>query len=135
MNRIRLLALGSILLLALTTSAQQTQTSTTGLDKYGVPTVEAQMKLLTGRLHLTPGQQVKMKPILQDLRDATLKIVQDKSSSYDEQLANVRPWRYNTDKRMREILNDVQKKELDQVEQEPHPEMHGNLGGPPPATR
>jgi len=46
----------------------------------------------------------------------------------------VRPWREKADKRIREILNDDQKKKLDQLEQEPHPELHGNLNGatPPP---
>ena len=37
--------------------------------------------------------------------------------------------------RIRDILNDDQKKKLDQLEQEPHPELHGNLHGetqPPP---
>jgi len=38
------------------------------------------------------------------------------------------------DKKIREILNDDQKKKLDQLEQEPHPELHGSLNGatPPP---
>jgi hypothetical protein len=36
-----------------------------------------------------------------------------------------------TDKKMREILSDDQKKKLDQYEQGPHPEVHGTLSGTP----
>jgi hypothetical protein len=45
--------------------------------------------------------------------------------------------RYNADKQIREVLSEDQKKKLDQFEQEPHPEMHGNLRGAtssPPQT-
>jgi hypothetical protein len=37
--------------------------------------------------------------------------------------------RYKADKQIREILSEDQKKKLDQYEQGPHPEMHGNLSG------
>lgn len=132
MNRIRLLALGTMVMFASTMAAQQTTTG--GPAKNSVPTAEEQLKVLTGKLDLTGDQQAKIKPILQELHDATEKIVQDESLSRDERLAKVRPWRYKTDKKIREILNDDQKKKLDQYEQGPHPEMHGSLSGatPPP---
>jgi hypothetical protein len=47
----------------------------------GVPTVEVHLKLLTEKLALTADQQTKIKPILQELHDATLKAVQDESMS------------------------------------------------------
>ena len=40
--------------------------------------------------------------------------------------------REKADKKIREILNDDQKKKLDQLEQEPHSELHGNLNGATP---
>ncbi len=54
--------------------------------------------------------------------------------SREERLGHVRAWREKADKKIREILNDDQKKKLDQLEQEPHSELHGNLNGatPPP---
>ena len=38
---------------------------------------------------------------------------------------NVRACREKADKKMREILDDDQKKKLDELEQETHPELHG----------
>ncbi len=135
MNRIRLLALGTIWMFASAMVAQQTNIGASA--KGGVPTAEEQLKVLTGKLDLTGEQQAKIKPILEELHDATQKIVQDESLSRDERLAKVRPWRYKTDKKIREVLNDDQKKKLDQYEQGPHPEMHGSLSGatPPPSPQ
>jgi Spy/CpxP family protein refolding chaperone len=134
MNRIRLLAIGTVLMLALTTVAQQT--GSVGNEKQSqnsaqgaVPTPEEQLKVLTPRLDLTNDQVDKMKPILQRLHDGTQKIMDDKSLTHEEQLARVRPLRYNARDQMMEILNDEQKKKLDEYLQGPHPEMHGNLSG------
>jgi Spy/CpxP family protein refolding chaperone len=138
MNRIRLLAIGAILIFAMTAAAQQTATGPGGTDKdeHGqraaqgdVPTVGQQLKVLTEKLDLTGDQQARITPILQELHDATQKLVQDKSLSREERLAKVRPQRYKADKQIREILSDDQKKKLDQYLQGPHSEMHGNLSG------
>jgi hypothetical protein len=133
MNRYRLFMLGTILLFAFATKAQQPPTSvapakgTSGAEDPGLPTVEAQLKVLTEKLGLTSDQQVKIKPIVQELHDATLKLMQDGELTHEERLEKVRPVRFNADKKIREILNDDQKKKLDQYEQGPHREMHGNL--------
>ena len=92
--------------------------------------------MLTQKLDLSVDQQPKVKTILQELRDASLKLTQDESTSREELLNKVRPLRMNADKKIREILSDDQKKKLDQYLQGPHSEMHGNLSGAtPPATR
>jgi Spy/CpxP family protein refolding chaperone len=147
MNRIRLLAIGSILLLSLTAPAQQTATGPGGTDQQerrqrgaqdDLPTVETQLKVLTEKLDLTGDEQVKIKPILQELHDATLRLVQDENMSREERLSKVRPQRYKADKKIREILSDDQTKKLDQYLRGPHGEMHGNLSGataPPPAEQ
>jgi len=132
MNRIRLIAIGAMLVVALTTVAQQPTTSASTKnasagDHAGVPAAEGQLKFLTAKLELTGDQQEKIKPVLQDLHDATVKLVQDESMSHEERLSKVRDSRYTADKKIRAILNDDQKKKLDQVEQEPHPELHGNV--------
>jgi Spy/CpxP family protein refolding chaperone len=139
----RLLAIGTTFIIALTASAQQAAAGpgATGKNEHGqraaqdgVPKVEQMLKVLTEKLALTSDQQRKIKPILQELHDATQKIVQDESLSREERLAKVGPRRYKADKQIREILTDDQKKKLDQYQQGPHPEMHGNLNGttPPP---
>jgi Spy/CpxP family protein refolding chaperone len=94
-----------------------------------VPAVEQQLNVPTQRLDLTGEQQARITPILQGLHDATQKIVQDKSLSREERLAQVRPQRYKADKQIREVLSDDQKKKLDQYLQGPHSEMHGSLSG------
>ena len=143
MNRIRLLPIGTVVMFALTLVAQQATTRPGGPAKSvsgngDVPTVEQQLKVLTEKLDLTGDQQARITPILQELHDATQKLVQDKSLSREERLAEVRPHRYKADKQIREFLSDDQKKKLDRYLQGPHPEMHGSLSGatpPPPAPK
>ena len=139
MNRIRLLAIGSMLLIAPGMVPQQT--APTGEPAKGaaqavvLPDVEDQLKVLTQKLDLALDQQPKVKTILQELHDASLKLMQGESTSHEELLRKVRPLRMNAEKKIREILNDDQKKKLDQYLQGPHSEMHGNLSGvTPPAT-
>lgn len=138
MNRIRLLVIGTMFsfALALTAVAQQAATRadapTSGAPATGhpgVPTAEGQLKFLATKLDLTADQQEKIKPTLQELHDATVKLVQDENMSRDERMSKVRDSRYAADKKIRAILNDDQKKKLDQLEQEPHSELHGNVSG------
>lgn len=136
MNRIRLIAIGTMFMFALTTVAQQATTSVHGPTKRasdgehaGVPTADRQLEFLTAKLELTTDQQEKIKPILHELHEATVKLVQDDNMSREERLSKVRDARYAADKKIRAILNDDQKTKLDQVEQEPHPELHGDVTG------
>jgi hypothetical protein len=100
-----------------------------------LPDVGDQLKVLTQKLDLSVDQQPKVKTILQELHDASLKLMQGESTSHEELLSKVRHLRMIADKKIREILSDVQKKKLDQYLQGPHAEMHGNLSGAtPPAT-
>jgi len=139
MNRIRLLAIGSMLLIAPAMLAPQT--AQTGGPAKGaaqgvvLPHVGDQLKVLTQKLDLSVDQQPKVKTILQELHDASLKLLQAENPSQDELLRKVRPLRMNADKKIREILSNDQKQKLDQYLQGPHAEMHGNLSGAmPPAT-
>jgi hypothetical protein len=83
---------------------------------HGLPPAKEQLRILTDKLGLTADQQSKAGPIIRDLHDATLKLMNDKSLSEEERLNRVRPLRLNTDKKLREILNDQQKKKLDDYE-------------------
>ena len=130
MNRVRILAIG-MLLLALTAAAQQAAKTTdhpTASDgKPTVPTADVQLKFLTAQLDLTVDQQEKLKPILVELHTSTVTTVQDQSLSHEERMSKFRDSHYAADKKIRAFLNDDQKKKLDQVEHEPHPELHGNI--------
>ena len=139
MNRICSLGIGTSLIFALAVLAQQTATtpgtsSRSGAERGGLPAVEEQLKVLTENLDLTATQRTKVKPILQGLHDATEKLMQNERLSREERLAKVRPQREQADKKIRALLNDDQKKKLDQYLAGPHPEMHGGLSGatPPP---
>jgi Spy/CpxP family protein refolding chaperone len=138
MNRFHSFAFGAILIFALNMPAQQTATAPDSADKGeqgqpsmqdSVPTADEQLKVLTSKLDLTDDQQARIKPILQGVHDATVKISQDQSLSRDERLARVRPIRYKAHDQISAILNDEQKKKLERYMQGPHPEMHGNLSG------
>jgi hypothetical protein len=136
MNRIRLLAIGATLMIALTTFAQQTPTgaddqakSASGGEHASVPTAEAQLKFLAANLSLTSNQQDMIKPILRELHESTVKLVQDENMPHEERLSKIRNSRYAADKKIRTLLNDDQKKKLDQLEEEPHPELHGAISG------
>ena len=138
MNRFHSLAIGTIFIFTLAAPAQPTATApvSAGEGRQGqpamqdeVPTADDQLKILTVKLDLTADQQAKVKPILQELHDATLKVVQDQSLSNEERLEKVRPQRFKAHDQIREILNDDQKKKLDEYLQGPHPEMHGKLKG------
>jgi Spy/CpxP family protein refolding chaperone len=144
MNRFHSLAFGSILIFALAVPAQQTATAPGSTDKSAqghagaqddVPSVADQLKGLTAKLDLTDDQQAKIKPILEDLHDATMKITQDQSLSREDRLSKVRPLRYKAHDRISEILNEEQKKKFEQYMQGPHPEMHGKLSGATSSTK
>ena len=138
MNRFQSLALGTTLIFALHVPAQQTATAPGSTSKSGqgqpamqddLPSADDQLKILTIKLDLTDDQQAKIKPILEDLHDATVKISQDQSLSREDRLAEVRPLRYKAHERILAVLNDEQKKKLEQYMQGSHADMHGNLSG------
>jgi protein CpxP len=135
MNRFRVLSIATMMMFALTAPAQQGTTASGSTEpdqraaQDGVPSAEVQLKFFTEKLELSSDQRDKMKPILEELHDATVKFVQDTNMSHAERMDNVRASRYKADKKIREILSDEQKTKLDQLEQEPHPELHGNVNG------
>jgi Spy/CpxP family protein refolding chaperone len=140
MDRIRSLAIGTLLIFALAVLAQNTPnkpstSSGGGAEGGGLPPVEEQLKVLTNKLDLTATQRTKVRPIMQDLHDATEKLMRDDRLSRDERLAKVRPQRKKADEKIRAMLNDDQQKKLDQYLAGPHPEMHGSLSGATPAPQ
>ena len=114
-------------MLTVTAAARQATAMNGGQGEGGnASAVEKHMTLLTEKLDLSSDQQAKVKPILQEMHDATEKFVQDESMSREERMDNVKACRYKADKKIRKILSDDQKKKLDQLEEEPHPALHGN---------
>lgn len=140
MERLRYLATGTVVAVALAAGAQQSavpnassapasgeqQQSSTQAD---VSSVEQQMKVFTKKLNLSAEQQAKLRPIVQRLYDATMKVVQDPSLSHEERMERVRPEHLKAHEEMQQILTDEQKEKLQAYMQGPHPELHWNLGG------
>jgi hypothetical protein len=138
MNRFLALAAWTSLIIALNVPAQQTAAAQGSSDKSeqtrpsmqdDLPTAADQLKVLTIKLDLTSEQQTKVKSILEYLHDASVKISQDQSLSREDRLAKVRPLRYQAHDQISAILDDDQKKKLEEFMEGPHAEMHGNLSG------
>ncbi|MBV8113430.1 MAG: hypothetical protein JO300_01735 [Silvibacterium sp.] len=71
-------------------------------------------------MSLTPDQEDRVRPILQEMHGSWEKAEQDQSLSDDERNTQKHAAFMKADSRMREILNDDQKKTLDQLEQQMH---------------
>jgi Spy/CpxP family protein refolding chaperone len=132
MDRICLFAVGTLMMFALTAGAQQAATAAAGIEKANHSTtqnstdpVENHLKKLSQQLNLTPDQEDQIRPILQEMHNAMGKAEQNQSLSDDERKAQKHAAFMKADSHIRPILNDDQKKTLDQLEQQMHPEMHG----------
>jgi hypothetical protein len=127
MNRIRLLALVTVLIYGLSTAAQQ---PTTGPSAHNAATasVEEHLKVLSEKLALTSDQQDKVRPILQEMHDGSQKIDDDQTLKSDQRQAAMHSVFMRADKQIREILADDQKKRLDDLEaqMQPAPPAAGN---------
>jgi hypothetical protein len=132
MNRLRLLAAGTVLIFALSTAAQQ---STTSPDAHAaaVAPVEQHLKVLSEKLALTAGQQEKARPILQEMHDGSQKIADDQSLTPDQRHAAMGELFMKADKEVRTFLNEEQKKKLDEMEAQMHGGPHENPNGNAPA--
>ncbi|HEX6804145.1 MAG TPA: hypothetical protein VF133_10740 [Terriglobales bacterium] len=131
MNRFRLAVFGVVLAMAVTATGQQaaqgkSEESQSNTHK-GVTTPEAQLKFFTEKFDLTSDQQAKMRPILQDLHDFTTNVMADKSLTHEEKIAKVKPARRKAHEQMMALLNDDQKKKVEEYLKGPHAEMHGDV--------
>ncbi len=128
MNRIRLLAIGTVLLFALSTVAQQSTTSPDAHAAAAAP-VEEHLKVLSQKLDLTADQQEKVRPILQEMHDGSQKLDDDQTLTPDQRQAGMKPLIMKADKEIREVLNNDQKQKLDELEAQMHPAPHANPDG------
>jgi Spy/CpxP family protein refolding chaperone len=133
MNQIRLLAIATMLMVALTLLAQQTATAHGYSEEQdqsqngapvATPTIEQHLKLLSAKLDLTAEQQAKIRPILQRMQDESQNVMRDTSLSDQARHDKMKSVRDKADKQVRPILDKEQKKKLDELEQEPHSEPH-----------
>jgi len=132
MSRIRLIAVGTLMMFALAAGAQQTTTASAGVEKENhsstqnsTDPVENHLKKLSEQLNLTLDQEDQVRPILQEMHNSMSRAEQNQSLSDDERNAQKHAAFVKADREIRPILTDDQKKTLDQLEEQMHPEMHG----------
>ncbi len=132
MNRLRLLAVASVLLLALGATAQQT---VTGSETHAaaVAPVEHHLKVLSEQLALTTDQQEKARPILQQMHAGSQKLEEDRGLTPEQRQAAIDPLFMKADRQLRAFLTESQKKKLDEMEAQMHHEQHTGPDGTPSA--
>jgi hypothetical protein len=83
-----------------------------------MPTIDEQVKTLTDRLTLTEDQQAKTKTILEDQHTQAQAIMKDDGLAPDEKRQKFMGVRQGTISKIRELLNDDQKKKFEALLQE-----------------
>jgi len=83
------------------------------------PSIDDQVKALAQELNLDAPQQAKVKTILEDQRTQAMAVIGDNAAPRDEKVQKIRAIREETISKVRSLLNDDQKKKLDQMLQEP----------------
>jgi protein CpxP len=83
-----------------------------------MPTIDEQVKRLADRLSLTDDQQAKAKSILEDQRTQAQALMKDDSLSQDDKRQKFMSLRQATISKIKDMLNDDQKKKFDEYLQE-----------------
>ncbi len=137
MNHFRSLAIGATLMVSLTLLTQQTVAQNHGGEQgqsqsgapSAMPTVDQHLKVLSEKLELTPEQQVKFRPILQRMQDESQNVMRDTTLSDQARHDKLKSIHDKAEKQARPMLTKEQNKKLDELEQQPHPDIQGNANG------
>ena len=97
-----------------------------------MPSVDDQVKMMSDRLNLTPDQQTKIKPILEDQRTQAQALMKDESLSDDDRRNKMRTLRESTNSKIRDVLTDDQKKQFDEMQQQMRDRGRQQPGGDNP---
>ena len=95
------------------------------------PSIDEQVAVLTKELNLNNDQQTKVKTILTDQRQQAMGVVGDQNLSRADKIDKIHSIRESTISKVRDSLNDDQKKKLDQMLQTP-PQTQQAPGSTPP---
>src|SRR5262249_11795510 len=137
MKQIKMIVLAAVCLLAVTAFAQQSNPPAqppAGGDqpqgqRRGPMSVDDQLKGLTDRLSLTADQQAKIKPILEDRSQQIQALMKDQSLSQEDRRSKSRAIQEATTAKIRDVLNDDQKKKYDEMQQEMRDRQRQRQGG------
>src|SRR5215475_4069400 len=138
MRQIKTIIFAALFALGLAAFAQQqnpsAQVPSSGdqAARHMVPSVDDQLKNLTSKLSLTADQQAKIKPILEDQQQQAQSAMSDASLSQDDRRSKMRSLHESSNAKIRDVLNDDQKKKFDAWQQEMHDRMRQHPGGDVP---
>lgn len=126
MKTLKTIILSSALLFALGAVAWQSPSGqeNSGNQNSGNPgrmgreNVDDHVKMLTEKLNLSDDQQAKVKSILTDSHQQMQAIRGDSSLSQDDRRSKMRSLREATNSKVRDVLNDDQKKQFDEMQQQ-----------------
>ncbi|HEV3038307.1 MAG TPA: hypothetical protein VHA33_11070 [Candidatus Angelobacter sp.] len=107
--------------------AKQSEHGAAGHARRGhMPNPEAQLKHLTEVLNLTDNQQTAVKAILDDTNKQAEAVHADKSLSPEDRRAKLTTLHESTHTKIRDILNDDQKKKFDDMRARMEQHMNEN---------
>jgi protein CpxP len=101
----------------------------------GMPTVDEQVQHMTQKLNLTSDQQSQVKSILENERQQMEALHNDTSTAEQDKRQKFQTMRQENSTKIRDVLNDDQKKKYDAMQKEHGKGMHGKMhdhGGQPP---
>ena len=93
-----------------------------------------QLQRLDKSLKLTDDQKASIKPILEDRQKKMESLHSDTSLSREDRMTKMRSIMEESNGKIRDVLNDSQKKQFDEMDQHRRGRMEGHApGGQPPA--
>ena len=113
-------------------STQGTQPSTSQPaqgDHPQMPSIDEQVQRLSDRINLSNDQQAKVKTILEDQHTQAVTLMKDDSVSQDDKRQKFMALRQTTISKIKDALNDDQKKKFDAYLQEMQAQRERQNGG------
>jgi periplasmic protein CpxP/Spy len=93
---------------------------------------DQQLARMTKQLHLTDGQQAKIKPILEDQHKQMMALRQDTSLSREERMAHFQEIRKETFDKINPILTSNQQEQFQKIQERRRERFRRGQGYPPP---
>ena len=93
----------------------------------GMPTVDEQVQHMTQALNLTSDQESQIKTILTSEREQMEALHKDTSTSQQDKMDKMRTLRQENSTKIRDVLNDDQKKKYDAMEKNREKHMGGRM--------
>jgi len=95
---------------------------------------DEELSRLDKQLKLTDDQKSSIKPILEDRQKQMESLRSDSSLSREDRMTKMRSIMDESNGKIRNVLNDDQKKQFDDMQQHMHGRTRGPGGGAPPAS-